>query len=757
MIINTIVNRDVANLQDCESEPIHVPGSIQPHGFLLALDDTLRVVYCSENCAAFIGIPVEKILTNRFGAIFSNEREESLKIHLRDFSPQNPLPFILDFQNVKYNCTLQPTGNLFLFEAEPFPDGQMLLPDLYVQTRNFVNYLQEAASLQALSQLIATETRAITGYDRVMIYKFDEHYNGEVIAESKRDDLEPFLGLHYPHTDIPAQARELYLRNLMRMIADVYYTPVPICTVENRTHRDLDLSLSVLRSVSPIHIEYLKNMGVGATLTISLINNGRLWGLISCHHYSPKNLPHYTRFSALMQGHFLTSQINVRQQAEEYALAKSIEHILEVILSLTNSEQHNFLQNLLSEEHILKVVNATGFAILHADVLYLAGVTPTDGEIRGLIEALSADNLQVPLHTNRLIDLYPASEHFTDKAAGIIYHPFGQHTQDCILWFRPESPLEVNWAGEPEKSIEHNPNGLSPRKSFALWQQIKKFESRPWEKPEVTAASTVSYALQKQIHFGQLAEEKQKLVQLSEKLRSVVAELENINWISTHDLKEPLRKIQTFASRILEDENHTHTPMVIQSVQRMNDAAVRMQTLIHDLVSYTHVNKLENNLVPTDLNAVLDEVSTELHVELEEKKAVIDSDLLPQVLGVAFLLQQLFLNLVRNSIKFSKKDLAPHIQIRTTTIEKVITEDNQLLNRPFHKISFIDNGVGFDNQYASQIFDVFKRVHNASQYQGTGIGLAICKKIMQNHNGFIDATSEKNIGTTINLYFPQAL
>lgn len=757
MIINTIVNRDVANLQDCESEPIHVPGSIQPHGFLLALDEALRVVYCSANCPEFLGIPVEQLLTNRFGAIFSDARQEALKAHLKDFSTQNPLPFILDFQGVKYNCTLQPTGNLYLFEAEPFPDGQMLLPDLYVQTRKFVTYLQEAISLQALSHLIASETRNITGYDRVMIYKFDEQYNGEVIAESKRDDLEPFLGLHYPHTDIPAQARELYLRNLMRMIVDVHYTPVPIFTVENRTHRDLDLSLSVLRSVSPIHIEYLKNMGVGATLTISLINDGRLWGLISCHHYSPKNLAHYTRLSALMQGHFLTSQINVRQQAEEYALAKSIEHSLEAILSLTNSEQPHFLEKLLSEEHILKVVNAKGFALLNADRLYLVGMTPTEPETRALISVLANSTSIMPLHTHRLIDLYPPAEHFTQAAAGIIYHPFGQHTQDCILWFRPETPREVNWAGDPEKSIEHNPNGLSPRKSFALWQQIKKYESRRWEKPEITAASTVSYALQKQIHLGQLTEEKQKLAQLGDKLRNVVAELENINWISTHDLKEPLRKIQTFASRILEDENQTHTPMVIQSVQRMNDAAVRMQTLIQDLVSYSHVSRLENTLIPTDLNAVIQEVKTELYVELEEKNAVVETDLLPQIAGIAFLLQQLFLNLFRNSLKFSKKDIHPHIQIRISTVERTITEDEQIVRRPFHRISFIDNGVGFDNEYAARIFDVFKRVHNASQYQGSGIGLAICKKIMQNHDGFIDAYSEKNAGTTINLYFPVIL
>ncbi len=757
MIVHSIVNRDIANLQDCESEPIHIPGSIQPHGFLLAIDEALRIVYCSSNCIDFLGLPKEKILTQPFGAVFSATQEEALRAYIHGFTPQNALPFILDFQQTTYNCTLHATGPLYVFEAEPFPDGHLQLPDLYNQTKKFVAYLQHSTTLQELSYLIATETRAITGYDRVMIYKFDENYNGEVIAESKRDDLEPFLGLHYPHTDIPAQARELYLRNLMRMIVDVHYTPVPIFTTETRTHRDLDLSLSVLRSVSPIHIEYLKNMGVGATLTISLINEQRLWGLISCHHYSPRNLPHYTRLSALLQGHFLTSQINVRQQAEEYALVKNIDQSLEAILALTGTVTGNFIHTLFSSDHILKVVNATGFAILHGETLYLKGNTPSEQQIRDLISVLSHIPAHIPLHTHRLIDLYPAADAFTHTAAGIIYHPFGQHTQDCILWFRPETPQEVNWAGDPDKSIEHNPNGLSPRQSFALWQQIKKFESRQWEKPEITAASTVSYALQKQIHLSELTQEKQKLAQLSDKLRKVVAELENINWISTHDLKEPLRKIQTFASRILEDENNDYSPMVIQSVQRMNDAAVRMQTLIHDLVSYTHVNKLQNNLIDTDLNAVIEEVQIDLNVELEDKNTRIDTDKLPNVLGVAFLLQQLFLNLMRNSLKFSKKDISPYIQIRSTVVNKVIQEEAQFIERPFYKIDFIDNGVGFDNQYADQIFEVFKRVHNASQYSGSGIGLAICRKIMENHNGFIEATSAKNVGTTISLYFPAAL
>ena len=180
----------------------------------------------------------------------------------------------------------------------------------------------------------------ITGYDRVMVYRFDEQYNGEVFAESKTEALPAFLGHHYPHSDIPAQARELYLRNLLRMIPDVAYTPVPLYTLDDgRPEKTLDMSHSVLRSVSPIHIQYLKNMGIQATLTISLVLEGRLWGLIACHHYSPKWTPHYIRLSAQLQAHFLTSQIRVQETAEEYQRSQAIEKDLNSLLgTLTKKE-----------------------------------------------------------------------------------------------------------------------------------------------------------------------------------------------------------------------------------------------------------------------------------------------------------------------------------------------------------------------------------------------------------------------------------
>src|SRR5690606_6704948 len=191
-------------------------------------------------------------------------------------------------------------------------------------------YMHDTHTLKELCDLVAKGTREITGYDRVMIYRFDKDYNGEVYAESKREDLEPFLGLHYPHTDIPKQARELYMQNLLRMIVDIENTPVPIYTINNNADTQrLELSLSILRSTSPIHVQYLSNMGVGATLSISLIYQKRLWGLLACHNYSPKNITPEIRLSAQLQGHFITSQIDLRQRNEEYDLSRKIAMSLE--------------------------------------------------------------------------------------------------------------------------------------------------------------------------------------------------------------------------------------------------------------------------------------------------------------------------------------------------------------------------------------------------------------------------------------------
>jgi chemotaxis family two-component system sensor kinase Cph1 len=755
MPFKDIVNRDIVNLSNCESEPIHIPGSIQPHGFLIGLrSNDLKIVYCSENCTEFIGISHADMLGKTFGDIFSKPEIEKLLRYLQDRSPDASKPYEMIFEGRAFNIAIHTIGNqISLLEFELLNNDSLSLTDVYDQTLNFVNFLSGSSDLQQLAQRVSDEIRRIIGYDRVMVYRFDKDYNGEIYAESKREDLEPFLGLNYPHTDIPSQARELYMRNLLRLISDVGYRPVPIYRFDDTTEEQLDLSLAGLRSVSPIHVQYLQNMGVAATLTISLIHEQKLWGLIACHHYSPKVVPYYSRLSAQLQGSFLASQIKVREVAQEHTLSIEIEKNLDLLLSRTLITKTGNYQELVTDDALLKITAATGVAMLIGKQMYHLGTLPTETQCRALADWLFDHAPGGHYYTSRLVDVYEPSRDFTAEASGIIYHSLGRSSADCILWFRPEVEKTVQWAGDPNKSIIKDEKGLHPRKSFESWKEIRKFNSLEWREPEIHAASNFSYALQKQTLLLHLTEEEKKYRQLSERLKKTNSELENMNWISTHDLKEPLRKIQLFASMVLEDQSIQIPESVINSIAKMSGSALRMQTLLNDILNYSKLGNKENAFDEVDLNDILQEVKTALKDDIVAHNMQIISGKLPFVKGVRFQLVQLFVNLFSNALKFSKEEIAPEITISCTKISSV-RDESEKTNQLFYQISIQDNGIGFDNQFSKSLFDIFKRLHIYEKYRGNGIGLAISRKIMENHNGFIEARGEPQVGATFMLYFP---
>ncbi|MCE6992250.1 ATP-binding protein [Dyadobacter sp. CY323] len=760
MNIKNIVNRDIVNLTNCESEPIHIPGSIQPHGFLLGVEnDTYRVEFCSENTQPYIGLSPDWLLGKSLSEIFPAEQADDFGVYASASVIDAAKPFVFTIDGTSFNTTVHKSGQTIILELEPFPDGTLNLPNLYNQTRTFVSIMEKATFLTGLCQEIAHETRIITGYDRVMIYKFDEDYNGEVIAESKREDLGSFSGQKYPHTDIPAQARELYIRNPLRMIADINYTPVPILTIdksEDKSNKSLDLSLSILRSVSPMHIEYCKNMGVGATLTISLLQNGKLWGLIACHHYSPKILPHYTRLSALLQGHFLTSQIAVREVAEEFELGQQVEKSLSDSLSLLH-ENENFIGAQHQSESLLNLANATGVVIFYNGVLYKSGLVPPDDELIRLLKFLSEKHLAHGIHTSSLPAIYPEGKSMTNYGAGIIYYSMSSGNHDGILWLRQERIEMVGWAGDPNKAMLPNKDGLhlTPRKSFELWMEEVKDKSKPWRESELNAASRFSYALQKHINFQLIRAQEDKNRILNEELKTANKELANLNWISTHDLKEPLRKIQIFASKVLDREDPDLSSQVKDSVERMRFAAEKMQLLIEDILAYSKAGSMEKVFEQVDLNLVVKDILSELQDAINEKNAVIESDPLPVLDAVPFQVRQLFINLISNAIKFTNPESAPEIHISACLVKGIeIADEKARMNQSYHRISFRDNGSGFEQEYTTRIFDIFQRLHPAHKYPGTGIGLAICKKIMENHRGFIIARSEPGNGSVFHVYFP---
>lgn len=751
MKIKDIVNRDIVNLTNCDQEPIHIPGSIQPHGFMFGLTEDFVVDFCSGNTMSFIEIPYNQILKKSLVELIGEKEFQQFKIYSESLTGAEGAPLTITINEKKFTCSIHHSKGILIAEFELAGENPPAVHSVYSQTIRFVQYMEETATLQQLCDKVASEIKLLTGYDRVMVYRFDKDYNGEVIAEALEDGLEPFLGLHYPHTDIPVQARELYIKNLVRVITDVNYTPVPVFTVDDGSDRNLDMSYSILRSTSPIHVQYLHNMGVSATLTISLLHEGKLWGLIACHHYAPKTIDHYNRVNALLQGHFLTSQINIRQTAEQYTIAKNVNSALENILNKSFPPERNSIGVIISDPALLALCNAGGVVIMLDGDVYKNGKVPTDEQVRKIFDWTLPFSRDRVFNTSKLTEVFPEAIDFCNVSSGIIFYSLRSSRSACIIWFNPETLEEVSWAGDPQKAIEKNHNGLSPRKSFETWKEVIKCQAREWNSPELTAAANYAYALQKHITYILLNEERVQQRVLSDQLRQSHDELENINWISTHDLQEPLRKIQIFSSKLLADKSSLDSVTGI-TVGKINESAQRMRNLIDGLSIYARTRHTEALFEEIDLSEVLRVLLVELTDEIQEKNGVIHLESLPKITGIPVLIQQLFMNLVNNALKFSKDDTDPVIHIIGN--EHSVLHPDQDVNNYYHKIIIKDNGIGFDSKMKETVFKVFSRLHPSQSYEGSGIGLALCKKIMTMHQGIIEAVGKVGEGASFILYFP---
>jgi len=373
--------------------------------------------------------------------------------------------------NQSFDCTIHKNNNIFLLEFELAVDAKKKIVDINQQAKNIIDYMQKPGSLQMLCTFVAEETRIITGYDRVMIYKFDEDYNGHVYAKSKSDGMKSWMNLHYLHTDIPVQARALYLKNTLKIIPDVNYTPSPVFTIDDAPDKDLDLSMSVRRSSSPIHLQYLKNMGVTASLTISPVHSDKLWGMIACHHNTPKYLNGEVRMAATIQGRILTSQISNRDLAEEYGEAKHIDNALNNLLVQVFSSEGLLVDDLVIQKDLLLITKASGVIIILNDKIFSVSNVSEPAEIKKLVNWLHTYSRATGINISNLSSLYKDAKKWSNIVSGVIYHSLGSGQRNCIIWCRPEVIQEVNWAGNPHEAIVKDKGSLSPRNSFETWKE----------------------------------------------------------------------------------------------------------------------------------------------------------------------------------------------------------------------------------------------------------------------------------------------
>ncbi len=482
-----------ADLTNCDREPIHVPGSIQPHGVLIALDPgTLSVLQVAGDTERLLGIAPNQLLEHGLEALGSAALERLRTFGARDLTIPRPIlafETALQYQGQPLEAAVHMSGGTLILELEPRPSEPSENPGAIAQ--GMVMHVHGEPELGSFFEAVANEVRASTGFDRVMIYQFQADDSGAVIAEAKAEDLEPYLGLHYPASDIPKQARELYLRNWIRIIPDVGYTPAPVTPALNPvTGQPLDLTFSVLRSVSPLHLEYLRNMGVAATLALSLVVEGKLWGMIVCHHREARHLPQALRAACELFGQMTSLQLHERLVTEAHGDRLRMKRVhAELVEAMVR--ENNLSKALIQQRpNLIDYIPADGAAVWCDGQATRLGRTPTDEQLHALVEWLNASKRGGMFMTDCLAEQFAPAKGYADIASGVIALSASRSPGDYVFWFRQEALGTVAWAGNPAKAMEIADDGmrLSPRKSFAAWKETVRGRSQPWNERVAEAA-----------------------------------------------------------------------------------------------------------------------------------------------------------------------------------------------------------------------------------------------------------------------------
>jgi light-regulated signal transduction histidine kinase (bacteriophytochrome) len=485
---------ELPDLTACDREPIHIPGSIQPHGALLVVDATTQaILQVSENIGDIIGIDVETVLDAPL-----HEVVDFPEIQFGEERPAHSAWMPVDFPHARktkaWHAAVHAYETRWLIEIEPretsFDDDPARV------AHELALRLEHDPNAERAGARIARTIRSLLGYDRVMVYRFDRDWHGEIIAEARRDDLEGYLGMHYPATDIPAQARALYLRNRVRQISDCKYVPARILPAYDPvTAEATDLSDVSLRSVSPVHLEYLGNMGVTASLVASIIVDGTLWGLISCHHYSPFFTDHRMREAADAIARAFAARVAAIEELAEIEVESTLLTVREKLITAFNESDRidpDLLARLAPE--LLDVVDADGVAIFAGDRVVRHGQVPDEVALRRIRDAATGQgkNRDSVLHTDRIgaWDEELADPSIAELAAGVIFMPLWPDSWDAVMWTRAEQVRQVRWGGNPSLAkLETIPGArLSPRQSFEAWQETVRGRSRPWSRLHIASA-----------------------------------------------------------------------------------------------------------------------------------------------------------------------------------------------------------------------------------------------------------------------------
>lgn len=737
---------DTLDLSRCADEPIRTPGSIQPHGFMLTLSSAAPVVQqASSNLESWIGLPAQEAVGRPLAEVVGETAAARIGAEIAA-NPVASRPAYIGTitagNGAHFDVLVHAWDSLLILEFEGVERRRAAdFRHLYPLIGDFLVKINQPASIPEMSELAARRVREVTGYGRVMVYQFDTDGHGRVLAESKEDGYDSYLGQHFPASDVPAQARALYTLSPIRVIQDANYVPAPLVPDQNpATGARNDLSFASLRSVSPVHLQYMRNMGTLASMSVSLIVKGELWGLISCHNAEPRPVSVEKRTACEQLGQILALVIESREDAAELQFRLDVRRIMvEMLGHLTKGA--DFLENMSGVfPELLRFGRAGGVAIVVDDRVLTYGDTPSEPQIRALADWLSLHGHTEVFHTDHLKEVYPPGEDMVRNASGLLALPISRIHQHYLLWFRPEVVQTIEWAGNPrgKQASPDDPTQLTPRLSFDAWRETIHGRSLPWHSAEIELTIEFRSAL-----LGIALERAEQMAELAEELGRANKELEAFSYSVSHDLRAPLRHIVGFSDLLIESAGSEDPERRQRFLKNIKESARLAGKLVDDLLSFSQMGRAALRPTTVDMNDLVSACIDKLGMEMQGRNVDWHIEPLPTVWADPTFLHLAVFNLLSNAVKFTgQRDPA----VITISSE----EDGDFI--VFH---VADNGAGFNMEYVHKLFGVFQRLHRMEDFQGTGIGLANVRRIVERHNGRVWASSVQGEGATFSFSIPK--
>lgn len=726
------------NFVECHDEPIHIPGYIQSFGYLIGIDTASQTItFFSENITDVFEVENSEELfgkkLSQFPDIFkdvinSDIFKDAGFLSRRENETYFDKIFVGDKQ---YHFSVFRANNyIFLEFEEVLPNPKKRI------TSKYDNFYIIDNEQEIWNQLLSTLSNIID-YDRIMVYQFMNDGSGKVIAEKRNDNLESYLGLHYPEHDIPRQARELYRKKRKRIFSNVYSEPVRILS---RTEKEIDLTYSSSRAMSPIHGQYIKNSGASSSFSISIIIDNKLWGLVTCQNSEPKHIDLEDR---VQSGIFTVLASNAYSS---FRSKKELDYRLDLNEKLSHLKSEflkygTLFESLDANKSELRLMpKADGIAIISDSDIVTDGLTPEKKIIFNIVDWAYQNTSDKFFVSNSFLKDHGDELNLNSDTAGVIIYFVDRSKKEILIWFRREFDEHINWAGNPEKKIDvFSQNGvetqmISPRTSFQVFTENIRGKSKRWGSKNVIAVQLIRDLIFETSHKQYITIKK-----LNDQLKKVNEELDSFSYTISHDLGTPLTVMKLNAQMLLNslkdtsDKNKNKINSIIDEIDNMAE-------MMQNVLQLSRAKDSDIQLENIDTNPTIRKITENAKITYDSPKSMVVIKECPEVLADKTMLHQVFLNIINNAVKYSSDQEQPVIEI----------EGSDAGDKIIYRIK--DNGIGIPEENKHKMFKIFNRMDNAKKFKGNGIGLSIVHRIMNRLGGTVDYESNKD-GTCFILTF----